>query len=105
MHRLGQERKYGLLKSPPGRRHSKPGAKITRSGKPYKANKDLWLELNAVTAGRSAPITWMKVKAHSGVANNEYVDRLAKQAPTALSRLPTTTQLCANQMRVSVGTS
>ena len=47
----------------------------------------------------------MKVKAHSGVANNEYVDRLAKQGATALSRLPTTTQLCANQMLFSVGTS
>jgi hypothetical protein len=56
------------------------GEKITRTRKPNNADRDLWLELIAATSKRSAPITWTKAKAHSGIAQNEYVDRLAKAA-------------------------
>jgi ribonuclease HI len=61
------------------------GEKVLRTGKPYyKANKDLWLELIAVASKRTAPITWTKVKAHCGIANNESADELAKQAAAKL---------------------
>jgi len=56
------------------------GKWVTRTRKPRKVNQDLWLELIKVADKRSAPITWTKVKGHSGVANNLYVDRLAGKA-------------------------
>jgi ribonuclease HI len=60
------------------------GEKVIRARKPYyKANKDLWLELIAVASKRTAPITWTKVKAHCGIANNESADELAKEAAQA----------------------
>lgn len=45
--------------------------------KPVK-NKDLWVELLALT--RVHKVSWFWVKAHSGVAMNERVDQLARKA-------------------------
>jgi ribonuclease HI len=56
------------------------GEKIARTRRPNRINRDLWLELIAVTSKRSAPIIWTKIKGHSGIAHNEHVDRLAKEA-------------------------
>jgi ribonuclease HI len=57
------------------------GKHVVRTGKPRrKVNTDLWIELLSVTAKRSAPITWNWVRGHSGIANNDAVDRLAKAA-------------------------
>jgi ribonuclease HI len=61
------------------------GERIARTRKPNRVNRDLWLELIAVTGKRSAPIIWTKVKGHSGIAHNEYVDRLAKEAAESVS--------------------
>jgi ribonuclease HI len=61
------------------------GARVIHSGKPrLKVNTDLWIALLQVACRRTAPIIWAKVKAHSGIAHNEYVDRLAAKAAIAL---------------------
>lgn len=44
-------------------------------------NRDLWRELDALTAGRE--ITWTWVKAHVGHAENDEVDALARRAVMA----------------------
>jgi ribonuclease HI len=60
------------------------GEKVIKAGKPrLHVNADLWIELLAVAAKRSAPIAWVWVRSHSGITNNEHADTLAKQASLA----------------------
>lgn len=55
---------------------------ITQAGTPVK-NKDLWLVLGqelAVFEKRKIPVTFKKVKSHTGDICNDYVDKLANKA-------------------------
>ena len=54
----------------------------TADKKPVK-NQDLWLQLESLAAGHR--LQWHWVKGHSGVEDNERVDRLANEAIDALS--------------------
>jgi ribonuclease HI len=56
---------------------------LTADRKPVK-NQDLWQRLEAAAAAHQ--IEWHWVPAHTGVAGNERVDRLANQAIDALVR-------------------
>lgn len=47
------------------------------NGRPVK-NQDLWKKLDSLSKDKS--LTWKWVPAHSGIAENEEVDQLAKQA-------------------------
>lgn len=50
----------------------------TANGKPVQ-NQDLWAELERAAA-RHAKVTWIWVAGHSGLTEQQQVDRLAKQA-------------------------
>lgn len=50
---------------------------LTRNGDLVK-NKDLWIILNELL--RANKVKFFKVKAHSGIPDNEYVDKVAKEA-------------------------
>lgn len=50
---------------------------FTRNGELVK-NKDLWVRLNELL--KENKVKFFKVKAHSGVVDNEYVDKVAKEA-------------------------
>jgi ribonuclease HI len=56
---------------------------LTRGGEPVK-NKDLWIILNELL--RVNKVKFIKVKAHSGIPDNEEADQLAKAA----AAVPTT---------------
>lgn len=56
---------------------------FTRGGEPVK-NKDLWIMMNELL--KVNKVKFIKVKAHSGVPDNEQADQLAKEA----ARNPTT---------------
>lgn len=54
----------------------------TQAGTPVK-NKDLWVKLGKIMKkfeARKVPVTFKKVKSHSGDVCNDYVDKLANKA-------------------------
>lgn len=53
---------------------------LTRNGEPVK-NKDMWVILNELL--QTNKVKFFKVKAHSGIPDNEEADKLAKEAAAA----------------------
>ena len=43
------------------------------------ANKDQWMEMQAILQDRTAPTEWIKVPSHTGLHGNEMADGLADQ--------------------------
>ena len=57
---------------------------LTREGFPVK-NKDLWIQLWDLL--KENEVRWFKVKAHSGVPDNEEADQLAKDAAAGATEI------------------